>query len=374
VLVFYKHTLKEKMIISKYKKITPKSLVLEKEFMLQSNKKIICNKDSDNDYIVTTSNLNSLRRLSKVDPVKSILEYNSQLTAHLNLTSIDIFDWRLILGKKQSQEYADYLRNSLGISLKMLTSYHFDIYPKRVSCYKNLSTLTDSSGKILRAPVYKHEGLTGRTGIIEGFNYLTMRKEDRKKLKYPDDNYSLFEIDFKSCEPNFFLRGIDLKIDDVDVYKWLANQINFKINDRSKFKRGILSIIYGADIKIASRLMKLPVREIIKIKDILRIDEFEAYLNEQYEKLGMIYNFYGRPICSNKNIVNYWIQSSAVDYCSLAFKQFIEDYDIKPCFFVHDSLVFAIKNDCSENVTKVKYLNEDISNFNLPVEINSLSA
>ena len=84
-------------------------------------------------------------------------------------------------------------------------------------------------------------------------------------------------------------------------------------------------------------------------------------------------NFYGRPITSDKNLVNYWIQSSAVDYCSLAFKKFIEDYDVKPCFLVHDSLTFAIAKDRKDELMNVKFLCDNYSGYKLPVEINVLA-
>ena len=56
-----------------------------------------------------------------------------------------------------------------------------------------------------------------------------------------------------------------------------------------------------------------------------RIDNLFEKLDKEYDSKNFILNYYGRPITSNNNLVNYWIQSSAVDFCSLAFYDFFKN-------------------------------------------------
>ena len=95
-------------------------------------------------------------------------------------------------------------------------------------------------------------------------------------------------------------------------------------------------------------------------------------LKEEFSKSGVIYNLYGRPIYSDKSILNKWIQSSAVDYCSLAFLNLIEENNLKPCFFVHDDMVVSCSEESYQRLIDIKYTSEHFSNINLPVEVTKL--
>ena len=114
-------------------------------------------------------------------------------------------------------------------------------------------------------------------------------------------------------------------------------------------------------------------RDLDKIKEYFEVSKFKKFLEDKFSNHGFIYNYYGRPICYNHSLVNYWIQSSAVDYCSFAFANLIKDYNLNPCFFVHDSMTCAVRKDLLENVINIKNVFDAYSNISIPVEICVLS-
>ena len=98
-----------------------------------------------------------------------------------------------------------------------------------------------------------------------------------------------------------------------------------------------------------------------------RVDE------KQFAGSNHIFNYYGRPITSNNNLVNYWIQSSAVDFCSLAFDNFVKEFNLTKHFFIHDSMTFSVEDNRLDNILKVKSLTCPKSGISIPVEFNIIS-
>jgi hypothetical protein len=145
----------------------------------------------------------------------------------------------------------------------------------------------------------------------------------------------------------------------------------YQVNNivREKFKRGILSIIYGANTMTTSRIMQVPHKKVLSIKEDLGINDLESKLRKEYDENGFILNFYGRPITSDAN----WIQSSAVDFCSLAFKSFCDVNHLQACFFVHDSMTFCIDDKLVSEILKVKEIKEPLSEISVPVKFSVFS-
>jgi hypothetical protein len=318
---------------------------------------------------INIETLSKIRQLSNLDKIKNILEYYQGISV-LNISGSN--NYNLIIGNKKSKEYANYLNVKILETLPMVTDYHFNIFPIRKKCYEGLIPVM-LDGNVLATPIYNHSGVTGRTGIKKGYNFLTMKKQDRSRLQSCNKNYDLIEVDFKSCEPFFYLKSKGFEIKESDVYEWLTKKYNLKNIDRSKIKRGILSIIYGANSYVVSKVMQIDKQIINEIKNDLGIVNLENTLQEEYNKNGYILNYYQRPITSDSNLVNYWIQSSAVDFCSLAFKSFYEDYNLKPCFFVHDSMTFAIEKKRTKDIMKIQSIKENISGINIPVNFTVYS-
>ena len=334
-----------------------------------SNDSFIIKLSEGNSKTINCSTLSNIRLLANLSEIKTVKNYFSNFFNTLNFSGS--LNYSKLIGQKKSQEYIEYLKSNINETLPMVTNYHTEIFPKRVSCYKNLySVMLD--GKILSTPKYSHAGTTGRTSIYSGYNFLTMKKEKRSKLNAVSNNLDLYEVDFKSCEPFFFLKAQGKNIDEIDVYEWLRKNYDIQIDDRNKIKTGILSIIYGANVKTTARIMKLKNKKVLEIKDNMGVTSLNKRLREEYDKNGFILNYYGRPITSDNNLVNYWIQSSTVDFCSLAFLDFYNQYNISPCFFIHDSMTFqANKNE--KAFLNVKTLKDKISGIEIPVEFNKIT-
>ena len=145
------------------------------------------------------------------------------------------------------------------------------------------------------------------------------------------------------------------------------------MNNRDRTKKGILSMIYGANDSTISRIMNISETKINKIKKDLGIYDLKNRLEKEYDENGFVLNYYGRPITSNNNLVNYWIQSSTVDYCSLAFLEYYSSNKFKPAYFIHDSMTIEVPANRISEVKKLTTLKESISQIKIPVEYSVIS-
>jgi len=327
---------------------------------------IVFNKDSNISLDIETLSL--IRRLSNLDNIKTIVEYYPELSV---LNSSGSLNFKILLGNKKSSEYGVYLRNKIEESLKLITDYHTVIFPIRIQCYKKLSKVM-LDGNVLETPVYNHAGVTGRTSITKGFNFLTLKKDKRQNIQPVNKEMCLVEVDFKSCEPFFYLKSNNFNIDSDDVYLWLCEKYNIEMKNRDYIKRGILSMIYGANENTISKIMRISKNKVLTIKRDLGLDVLKEKLQNDYDKKGFFLNYYGRPITNDNNLINYYIQSSAVDYCSLAFVKFCQDNNVQPSYFIHDSMTFQCNKDQLEEILKIKIITEPHSNISIPVEFNLL--
>lgn len=341
---------------------------INKQYSIRNNSFLV-NINKQNSLTINCSTLSNIRLLANLEEIKTVRSYFVNVFETLN-TSGSV-DYSLILGKKKSKEYMNYLKESIEETLPLVTNYHTEVFPNRLRCYSNLKPVM-FQGNVLEVPKYSHAGVTGRTSIKSGYNFLTMKKEQRSSITPTSKDLDLYEVDFKSCEPFFFLKSTGKTVDDIDVYEWLKKKYDIKINNRDKIKRGILSIIYGANVKTTSRIMRIKESKVNEIKDSMGVTSLNKKLRAEFDKNGFIKNYYGRPITSDNNLVNYWIQSSTVDFCSLAFLNFYNCYEIEPCFFIHDSMTFQAKKDytCFLNA---KSLKDNISGIEIPVEFSKIT-
>lgn len=352
------------MVSFKHAKIN--SIVIDEEYSLTRNKTLI-RIDENSNVTINIKVLSKIRNISNLESIKTILEYYPVLRS-LNVSGC--VDYHKILSPLKSKEYTKYLIDKIKSTLALITDYHTKIFPIRKKCYSNLKNVI-FNGDILELPVYNHEGVTGRTSITKGYNFLTMKKLDRKLIQPLSKDNILVEVDFKSCEPFFYLLAKNFNLESVtDVYQWISENYNVEINDRNKFKRGILSMIYGANENTISRIMQTSLKNVKRIKSELGLNKLFDQLTQEFDEKGHILNYYGRPITSNSNLVNYWIQSSAVDYCSLAFYQFCNEFNLSPCFFVHDSMTFEIPKERYDEISEIKTISENISGITIPVEFS----
>ena len=316
---------------------------------------------------ISIQTLNIYLDVLNIEKIKSVNKYFNLLLAQLNCDS-SICDY---LSKKQKNDYNIYIKGKLKNSLNLITSYFFQDYVNRLNFFKRIKSI-NYKGMPQEVPEYKHNTKTGRAYIKSGFNFMTLKKEERKNLTHDDKYRKVFEIDFVSCEPSFYLNYLGIQFKK-DVYEHIAEKISFYIKNRDKFKRAIIAIIYGADSKTIKRISNISVADYDKIKSYLKIDEFKERLEEEYKNHGMIKNFYKRPILSNHNLVNYWIQSSVADYCCLAFNQFLNNNEfIELHAFIHDSIIFSCPNENINDLKNVISLSENKSNFSIKTKITPL--
>lgn len=317
-------------------------------------------KIGNNKKEITIQQINEIKRLLNLPTIKAKKEYFQKLLLSLNENNQQILNF--ILSKGNKKLYLEYLKNSINESQIYLTNYFSDILPIRNEFIDRIITLPDCI-----KTVYDHNTVTGRLKVIAGTNFLTMKEENRKLLKHPDTKRSMYEIDFKSCEPNFYIKSNSIPVNELDIYNFIMEK--FKLNtSRDKFKRGLLSLMYGANNKTISVISGIKQNKIKSIKDFLKIDEFKSNLEEEYEKTGFVKNFYGRPLLSNNNLVNHWIQSSSADYCCLAFNNFLKNNsDIQLHGIIHDAIIISVTKEIN-----LKSIKDIVSNIEIPISIKKL--
>ena len=153
-----------------------------------------------------------------------------------SLTKNNLF-FNELLSDKNKSDYLKYLKAEIKSSSKYINGYFLDVFPKRLELFENIKVLENCT-----QTKYEHNTLTGRLKVTEGTNYLTMKKEARCKLRHSDKKRIIYEIDFRSCEPNFYLKSQNIKFDDRDVYEHLKNKFKIDI-PRDAVKRGILATL-----------------------------------------------------------------------------------------------------------------------------------
>lgn len=310
---------------------------------------------------ITITEINEIKRVLNLKPIQTKKDYFKKILFILNEDNPSVLNF--VIEKNNKQKYLFYLKKEIIESKKYLTNYFFDILPERESLIKKIKTL-----KGCQFTEYDHNTVTGRLKVTGGTNFLTMKEKDRKNLKHLDPTRAMYEIDFKSCEPNFYIKSQNLPIHEKDIYGFIMKKFDLKVS-RDKFKRGLLSLMYGANDKTISVISNIKQSKIKEIKSFLKINDFKKSLESEYERLGYIKNFYGRPLLSNNNLVNHWIQSSAADFCCLAFNNFLnENTDVELHGIIHDAIIVSTKKEIT--LDKIKELR---SNIEIPVSIKNLS-
>jgi len=358
-------------MLHNFKKVNISNLTIEPQFDYQSREKKVklCEEGSN----FSVSELNEIRELSEVDHIKNLFEVNAKICNGLHLNFEDQVRWDFLIGKEKCKSYTDELLQEINFTRQTLTTYHTEVLPQRKTLYENLSKILDSEGVELETPVYDHSGVSGRTSITSGFNFLTSSKDFRKSCRSSNKDNKLISIDFKSCEPNLYLRAIGKNIKNPDVYDYLMSELNIKVESRENLKRGILAVLYGASDDTAGRILGGDRKILDKIKSFFEIEEKTAELQREFNEQKFIFNMYGRPIFSDKSILNKWIQSSAVDFCSLAFRELVVSKRLKVAYLVHDDMVLDCTPSEFESIRELKMLEDPWTKISLPVEITRLS-
>jgi hypothetical protein len=331
------------------------NIIVEKEYSVL-NKQYLINLNSHK-----TKNVNQLNIVCdalQIEKIKSIKEYFS-FYSEINCNE----NYSMFMSYKNKKDYMDYFKNKIKTVQKYNNDYFEKVYIHRKDLLSKLKPVDNCD-----MPVYSHSSATGRSKIIKGTNFMTMKKEKRKKLSY--NNNQMFEIDFNSCEPYFYLLAND-KIDSsvVDVYSEIQDKLNIANKTRKQLKNAIISVLYGAQFNTVKRLSNFSKVEYSNLLNFLDITNFLAKLKTSIYNDGCIYNFYNRPVIvtSERLAVNYWVQSSVADFCYLSFGRFINDNKINFHAIIHDAIICSSNKNIANQIKNIKYLQCPVSNFKIPV-------
>ena len=247
--------------------------------------------------------------------------------------------------KKNKNLFFNLLRN-ISIS-----EYYLNVLPRR---YELTGMIQDA--------LYDHTtAITGRMKVIKGKNFLTMKKEERKKIPVQKGN-RLVEIDIKSCEPAL-LHAVLYGETPNDIY----SLFDFDIS-RGKIKLAVISSIYGSNVSKVCKLSGLSKQQVLNIHDHFQLQKIKKEIEDEFKQKDCFYNLYGRPIYSVHSPVNYWLQSSAADFACLAFLDLIKRAGLKLKACIHDAIIVELSNDQHNAVSKVSKIKDPISNIILNVE------
>ena len=333
------------------------NIIVEKKYSI-TNSQYLINLGSEKTKSINY--LNIICDAMQIDKFKTIEEYFSFLS-FLNCQK----DYSLFLSNKNKKDYMNYLKNKIKLIQKYNTDYFDKIYIARNNLLSKLKILDDCT-----KPVYKHNSATGRSKIVSGTNFMTMKKEKRKELSFGKNK--LFEVDFNSCEPYFYLlANKKIKSNVTDVYSEIESKLGIKNKNRKQLKNAIISVLYGAQYNTVKSISNFSKKEYNDLLSYLNIDNFSFNLCKEIENKGFILNFYNRPVIvhNKRSAVNYWVQSSVADFCYLAFNNFVNIYDLNFHAIIHDAIICSSKKGVSK-CNSIKHLSCPISNFKIPVSFH----
>ena len=313
--------------------------------------------------------INEIAACYNMNEIKTIKNYYNKLFKILKVENID---HQHILSKKMKLDYLNHVKENLSNISPMLFPYFKNVYTVRNHFLKKISPLMLNE-TLLDVPIYSHDTKTGRSRILSGHNYMTMKKEKRKLLKHPDNERMLLEVDFNSCEPVFYFNFMKKKSITGDLYEIIKKDLLIK-DSRKSLKTAIISILYGAGYDTVRKISKIDKIAYNKIKDYMMINKFHDRIKIENE--NMIKNYYGRPIIikNKKNKINYWVQSSVADFVYLSFNKFSKDLiSFELHAIIHDAMIFSVNKSDWSKIKNVKEISENISNYKIAVKIDQVS-
>ena len=142
---------------------------------------------SDKEY-----NLNYLLALEKIDSIKSVeLKYRKMLSM-INTDNKHAYS---VLGKNRISENLKEIKNKINEFKLRFNKRYEVVFNIRQDLVSKIST-SFIDDKEYELPIYdNYSSVTGRTKITSGYNFLVMKKEDRKNITSRYKNGRVYEID-----------------------------------------------------------------------------------------------------------------------------------------------------------------------------------
>lgn len=188
--------------------------------------------------------------------------------------------------------------------------------------------------------------ITGRLASGDNcFPILTMDKKFRSVIEPTND--FLLELDFNAVEPRIFLALSGQKQPLQDLHEWNKDNI-FIGHDRESAKKKFLAWFYdetGSILNTETQLRKL--------------ESFykKTPIKEKYYKDGVVRNYYGREILSDKeHAFNYIIQSTSADMFlrqAVKVNNLLKDKKTFVKFLIHDSIVLDVSSEDKELIKEI---------------------
>lgn len=250
------------------------------------------------------------------------------------------------------------------------------------------------------------ESVTGRMKIKSGPNILLLPKKFRDIIvsRFGKDG-AIWYLDFTSLEPrvalsvkSYISSGLligsvpHIKLLDFtnseplpkDIYSLALKTLKLSAEvSRETIKQIVLSQLYGqAKSLTIETLEKHNVRdpdEVVEmVNDFFGIDTLRQFILQGYQKTSgaFLRTFYGRHLTPEDGkphaLLNYYVQSTAVDVALLGFQKILQKLSetpgafqvIVPIFLLHDALILDVHKDVEHLIPKLCTLGaKDIPGF-----------
>lgn len=239
----------------------------------------------------------------------------------------------------------------------------------------------DKDGYVYPTHYTGTETKTGRLKVISGPNILHLKKEYRDMIVSAHgahgDRGKIVYLDYSSLEPRILLCVSNPSLIGSlpqDIYSKMLADLNLSEKiPRTVAKTAILAALYGQKeentIKTLSNYIGSAEDFLHLVNDYFGIESLKEKLAGDLLKTGgrYILNRYGRPIfCEDTKpyaLLNYYVQSTAVDVAMLGFLNIINRLKekslldkIRPIFILHDALFLDIHEDAYHVIPKIEKL------------------
>ena len=206
--------------------------------------------------------------------------------------------------------------------------------------------------------------ITGRMASEQdSFPILTLDKKNRGIIE-PTNNY-LLELDYNAFEPRVLLSLTGEKQPDIDLHEWNRENI-FHGMDREESKKKLLTWLY--DERSTTTLLDPQTSKLYQFYDKISV-------KNKYYKNGVVTNYYGRKMSSDKeHALNYIIQSTGSDTFlrqAIKINNLLKGKKSFIKFLIHDSIVFDMdsgENDLLKTICS-EFENTELGKFKISKKI-----
>jgi len=228
---------------------------------------------------------------------------------------------------------------------------------KNQTILSTLSSFRPKTDQLAEKCVYNQSATrTGRLTVSSGPQVLILPKRHKQIIKSRFLGGEIYQVDFVSLEPRVARLATGQPADH-DVYTQLSKDLFSSTLSREQCKIAVLCALYGAS---KSKLSKMigndhdPTSIIRKIQDFFGVNEILKSIRPNLKKHASFRNYFGRQINPDRNdnsaLVNYYIQSSAVDAAMIGFSAATKKINKKylkcvPIFVIHDAILFDVHPD-----------------------------